>query len=240
MSARLPFHLDWPFRRVRPLPRLWIVIVLVCTLLIAPLVLQRVTASASGPGIAVIGDSISARYDDDPGSTDQAWWSVVGRHYGAPVSVFAESGSGYARAGHHCSGTRFADRLAAVAKATPTAVIVEGGRNDWAFCTGDSFPETTDAMVRTAVDRFLTRLQVAVDPRTKIIVLGPPWGPANASQQSRITSIIKASANRHQMMFIDTQGVFEDGRTVDGTHPDLAGSLALGNTVIKAIGPQLP
>lgn len=234
MSVRLPSKLDWH------LPRLWTVISLVCTLLIAPLVLQRVTASASGPRIAVIGDSISARYNDEPGNAKQAWWSVVGRHYGAPVSVFAESGSGYARAGHHCTGSRFADRLAAVAKTTPKVVIVEGGRNDWAYCTGDSYSETTDGIVRTAVDRFLTTLQATVDPQAKIIVLGPPWGPTDASQQSRITSIIKASADRHQVMFISTRGVFGGGRTVDGTHPDLAGSMELGKRVIERIGPQLP
>lgn len=240
MSALPPFQLDWHFRGVRPLSRVWIVIALVCTLLTAPLALQRVTASASGPGIVVIGDSISARYNDDPGSSDQAWWSVVGRHYGASVAVFAESGSGYSRAGRHCTGTRFVDRLAAVDEATPKVVIVEGGRNDWAFCTGGSYSETTDTMVRTAVDRFLTTLQVTVDPQTKIIVLGPPWGPSNASQQRRITSIIKASADRHQVMFIDTQGVFEGGHTVDGTHPDLAGSLELGKRVIDAMGAHLP
>lgn len=110
MSARSPVQLDWP------LSRLWIVIALVCTLLTAPLVLQRVTASATGPGIAVIGDSISARYNDEPGDAKQGWWSVVGRHYKIGVENFSQSGSGFARPGLRCSGNRFGNRLAAIAK----------------------------------------------------------------------------------------------------------------------------
>lgn len=223
-----------------PVLRVWIVIALVCTLLLAPLVLQRVTASASGAGIVVIGDSISERYNDDPGSAEQAWWSVVGRHYEATVTTFAESGSGFVRLGHRCTGTRFRDRLAEVAKSAPKIVIVEGGRNDSAFCKRETLAESSNAMVRVAVDRFLTNLQNALDPNTTIYVLGPPWGSLNASERSRITSIIKSSAQRHHMRFIDTRGVFNGNRTIDGIHPNRAGSVALGNRVIKGIGPRLP
>lgn len=223
-----------------PVPRMWIVFALVCTLLIAPLALLRVTASASGPGIVVIGDSITARYDNDPGSDTQGWWSIVGRHYGAHVTTFAQSGSGYGRPGLRCSGTRFVDRLGDVTKSAPKVVIVEGGRNDWSFCTGNALSETTDAMVKVAVDGFLTRLRKALAPHTPIYVLGPPWGHADALQRSRITSIIEASAKSHHMRFIDTQAVFDGGRTVDGIHPNREGSVALGQRVIKAIGPQLP
>ncbi|MDQ3157742.1 MAG: SGNH/GDSL hydrolase family protein [Actinomycetota bacterium] len=229
MSARLP------------LPRVWIVIVLLCTLLLAPLVLQRVTASASGPGIAVIGDSISARYNDDPGSDQQAWWSVVGRHYEAPVTIFAESGSGYVRPGGLCDGTRFGDRVADVAKSAPRIVIVEGGRNDWAFCTaGHRLAQASNARVKVSVDRFLTKLQRALAPNTTIYVLGPPWGTVSASQRSRVTAIIRSSAQRHHMRFIDTHGVFDGGGTIDGTHPNRAGSMALGTRVVDAIGARLP
>jgi len=223
-----------------PVLRVWIVIALVCALLLAPLVLQRVTASASGAGIVVIGDSISDRYNDDPGGAEQAWWSVVGRHYEATVTTFAESGSGFVRLGNRCTGTHFGHRLADVAKSSPKVVIVEGGRNDWSFCHRDAIAQTSNAMVKTSVDRFLTNLQNALDPNTTIYVLGPPWGSVNASEQSRITSIIKSSAQRHHMKFIDTRGVFNGNRTIDGTHPNRNGSMALGNRVIKGIGPQLP
>ena len=228
MSARLP------------LPRVWIVVVLLCTLLAAPLVMQRETASASGPRIAVIGDSISARYNDRQGSAQQAWWSVVGRRYQAPVTVFAESGSGYVRPGGLCNGTRFRDRVADAVKSSPTVVIVEGGRNDWAYCAGRQVTQASDARVKSAVDRFLTKLQRALDPKTTIYVLGPPWGTVSATQKNRVTSIIKSSTQRHHMRFIDTTGVFNGDRTIDGTHPNRAGSMALGNRVVARIGLRLP
>lgn len=34
--------------------------------------------------------------------------------------------------------------------------------------------------------------------------------------------------------------IVEGGRTTDGTHPNLAGSVALGERVIEEIGPRLP
>ncbi|MGZ5368874.1 SGNH/GDSL hydrolase family protein [Aeromicrobium sp.] len=228
MSARLP------------LPRVWILTAMMCAFLVAPLVFQGGTASASGPSIAVIGDSISARYNDDPGSARQAWWSVVGRHYEAPVTIFAESGSGYVRPGGLCDGTRFGDRLADVVESDPQVVIVEGGRNDWAYCNDLEITQASNASLKASVDRFLTELQRSLDPRTTIYVLGPPWGTVNASEQSRVTSIIESSARRHYMRFIDTQGVFDGARTIDGTHPNRAGSLALGDRVVEGIGSQLP
>jgi len=214
--------------------------VLCCVLLVAPTVLQRVTASASNPGISVIGDSISARYNDDPRSAQQAWWSVVGRHYEAPVTIFAESGSGYVRPGSLCTGTRFGDRVADVAKTAPRIVIVEGGRNDWAYCAGQGIFRASDTRVKAAVDHFLSKLQRALDSSTTIYVLGPPWGTTGAAERNRLTSIIRASARSHHMFFIDTRGVFDGGRTVDGTHPNRAGSKALGDRVIEGIGAELP
>lgn len=233
MSARLPLPRVWIARRF------WIVGALVCTLIAAPLLVQREDASASGPVIAVIGDSISARYDDSPGSDRQAWWSVVGRNYGAHVTTFAESGSGYVRNGHACTGTRFADRLTDVARAEPTIVIVEGGRNDWAFCKDGGFALTTDALLRKSVDEFFTKLKRAVASGTTIIVLGPPWGSKQVEEQARVSAIIKQAARRHDLTFIATDGVFTGDRTLDGIHPNRAGSMALGKTVIQALGPKL-
>lgn len=205
-----------------------------------PVLAQRDGASASGPVIAVIGDSISARYDDSPGSDKQAWWSVVGRHYGAHVETFAESGSGYVRNGHACTGTRFIDRLDEVADAEPTIVIVEGGRNDWAFCTDGGFALTTDALVKSSVEVFFTKLKQVIAPGTTIVVLGPPWGSEQAEMQARVSGIIEEAARRHQLRFISTEGVFIGDRTLDGIHPNHAGSMALGNTVVMALGPKLP
>ena len=40
-------------------------------------------------GIVVVGDSITARYNDEPGDPDQGWWSVTGRRFDADVRTYA-------------------------------------------------------------------------------------------------------------------------------------------------------
>lgn len=223
-----------------PLPRVWILVLLVCGLLIIPLSLQRVTASASGTRVAVIGDSITARYSDDPGSEDQAWWSFVGRHYGADVATFAQSGSGFGRPGISCEGTRYGERLDDVRDYQPQVVLVEGGRNDWSYCEDGQLRTTTDEQVRKSVDTFLAKLKDTVEPGTRIYVLGPPWGPIQSAEGDRVTEIVKASATRHQLFYISTTGVFTSSHVRDGIHPNRAGSRELGTRVIEAIGPKLP
>ncbi len=89
--------------------------------------------SAVAPrGIVVVGDSITARYNDKPGDAMQGWWSIVGRHYDAKVTTYAQSGSGYLRPGQLCTGNRFIDRQQAFTGEAPSLFIIEGGRNDWA------------------------------------------------------------------------------------------------------------
>lgn len=223
----------------RVAPRGWLILALLATLVLVPPVAQRVNA-AGGPTIAVVGDSITARYNDDPGDARQGWWSMVGRHYHHHVSTFAESGSGFQRRGNGCSGTRFADRLQALRHTEPRVVIVEGGRNDWATCSSAGLTPSLNSRVQSAADRFLTQLRTIVPTSTQIYVLGPPWGPVDAGQSERITAIIKGSAERHGMQFIDTAGVFAGRRTVDGIHPNRAGNRALAERVIAALGPTLP
>src|SRR5215212_4779994 len=117
-----------------------VVLAILATLLIAPFIAwqgatgeERVTISPLAPhGIVVVGDSITARYNDEPGSADQGWWSVTGHHFHATVTRYAQSGSGYLRPGHACTGNTFIDRPEAYAGPAPSLLIVEGGRNDWA------------------------------------------------------------------------------------------------------------
>ena len=77
--------------------RLWLMVALFCVIVLAPLTVQRVKASAGGPTVAVIGDSITARYHDQPGDARPGWWSVVGRNYRVHVTTSAPSGSGFVR-----------------------------------------------------------------------------------------------------------------------------------------------
>src|SRR3954462_6035434 len=63
-----------------------LVLAVLAALLIAPFIAwqgatgdERVPVSRLAPhGIVVVGDSITARYDDKPGSPDQGWWSITG------------------------------------------------------------------------------------------------------------------------------------------------------------------
>ncbi len=78
--------------RPRTAARTPIVIALAVALLFAPLLAwSAVDGKASATsiiaphGIVVVGDSITARYNDRPGDAMQGWWSIVGRHYDATV-----------------------------------------------------------------------------------------------------------------------------------------------------------
>ena len=208
-----------------------------------PLVLETAQGEAPGEGtdpyrhgIVVVGDSITARYDDDEGEASQGWWSFVGRHFDAQVTTYAQSGSGYQRPGHRCGGTRFADRVEALEGPAPSVFIVEGGRNDWASCREGRLVVSTDADVQRAVDGYLASVRAALPRSTRIVVLGPPWGPSDPWQQRRITSIVHTSALRNGLEYVDTGGTLDRAdRVLDGVHPNRAGSRALGEAVIAAL-----
>lgn len=197
---------------------------------------QSRPVSAIAPhGIVVVGDSISARYNDEPGDPRQAWWSVTARRFDADVRTYAQSGSGYLRPGLRCTGDRFIDRPAAYTGDAPSILIVEGGRNDWARCVDGTFVWSTDAEVEHAVDTYLDVLQAHVPVSTRIVVLGPPWGPLDQTNAVRITRIIETSAREHGLEFVSTRDALTADRVVDGVHPNRAGSLAIARRVIRAL-----
>ncbi|MCW2788372.1 MAG: hypothetical protein JWQ91_2505 [Aeromicrobium sp.] len=197
---------------------------------------EKEALSALAPqGIVVVGDSISARYDDEVGGEDQAWWSITGRRFNANVTTYAQSGSGYLRPGRRCTGDRFIDRTPAYAGDAPSILIVEGGRNDWSRCDDGLFVPSTDAEVQHAVDTYLDVLQGWLPRSTRIIVLGPPWGPFDPENGQRVTAIIEAEAKAHGLQFISTTGALTASRVVDGIHPNRAGSVAIARKVIAAL-----
>ncbi|MCW2830101.1 MAG: hypothetical protein JWP31_793 [Aeromicrobium sp.] len=196
---------------------------------------QRATSTLAPRGIAIVGDSITARYNDDPGDPAQGWWSVMGRHLGVEVTTYAQSGSGYLRPGHRCEGSRFIDRSPAYAEESPSILIVEGGRNDWSSCVDGQFVPSSDAEVRHAVATYLDVLQTYLPSSTRIIVLGPPWGPMDQVNGRRVTAIIQDEAEQHGVEFISTTGTLTAERVLDGVHPNRAGSLAIGRRVIAAL-----
>lgn len=220
-----------------------ILLAVLATLLIAPFITwqgatgdERVPVSRLAPrGIVVVGDSITARYNDEPGDAEQGWWSMTGDHFDAKVTRYAQSGSGYLRQGHACEGNTFIDRTEAYAGPAPSVLIVEGGRNDWATCRDGHYVIAADDVIEHAVDRYLDTLQTFLPTSTRIVVLGPPWGPRDLANQLRVTAIIEAQAAQHGIQFVSTRGTLTDDRVIDGVHPNRKGSLAIARRVIAAL-----
>jgi len=195
------------------------------------------TPSSIAPhGIVVVGDSITANYNNTPGDDRQGWWSIVGHRFGAHVTTYAQSGSGYLRPGRACAGNRFIDRVRAFTGVAPSLFIIEGGRNDWANCENGQEVRAPDIAIAHAVDRYLTTLQTFLPRSTHIIVMGPPWGPRDPANGVRVTSIVKSAAMRQGVKYVSTAGALTKDRVIDGVHPNLAGSRAIAAKVIKALG----
>jgi lysophospholipase L1-like esterase len=220
-----------------------LVLAIVVALLMAPFIAwqgatgdERVTISPLAPrGIVVVGDSITARYNDEPGDERQGWWSMAGRYFHAQVTRYAQSGSGYLRPGHACTGNTFIDRPDAYTGPAPSLLIIEGGRNDWASCDGDRLVTAPDDRIEHAVDRYLDTLQTFLPASTRIVVLGPPWGPLDRANGRRVTAIIEAQAKQHGIQFIGTGGALTADSVIDGVHPNRKGSLAIARRVIAAL-----
>lgn len=189
-------------------------------------------------GIVVVGDSITARYNDSPGDADQGWWSVVGRTFGADVTTYAQSGSGYLRPGHRCGGDRFINRSDVFAGEAPSILLVEGGRNDWARCLEGRLHPASNALLQREVDAYFDTLTTQLPASTRIVVVGPPWGPLQSAHGRRIAQLIAAEAEAHDLEFVDMTGVLDADRVHDGVHPNRAGSLAIARRVVRALDPR--
>jgi lysophospholipase L1-like esterase len=187
-------------------------------------------------GIVVVGDSITAEYNDQEGDELEGWWSMVGRHFGAHVTTHAQSGSGYLRQGLACTGDRFIDRPEAFRGTAPSLFIVEGGRNDWASCIEGRHVAAPDADIARAVNHYLDVLQANLPRSTRIVVLGPAWGPLDQLGRKRLTAIVHAAAKAHGVQYVSTMGTIDRReRVLDGIHPNRAGSRALADRVIAAL-----
>ncbi|MFS0885034.1 SGNH/GDSL hydrolase family protein [Aeromicrobium sp. 179-A 4D2 NHS] len=127
-------------------------------------------APAAKPTIMVVGDSITARYNNIPGHANQGWWSMVGQRLNATMLTSAEAGTGIiARGGvEHCKlmdknpltnhGVRTRNALR---KKKFDALIVEVGANDWRRCT------TVNKKVKVVTKvRQKTKVKVEVKGKT--------------------------------------------------------------------------
>jgi lysophospholipase L1-like esterase len=197
-----------------------------------------VPAPASAPTITVVGDSITAWFDDEPGGLKQGWWSMLGRDLGASVTTLAEGGSGMNVRGKSCRGTTFGQRLAAIEPSD--YVIIQGGRNDLATCTAAGVKKSLPrAKRREGIERYLARLGRRVDelgiPRRHVLVMSP-WGRTDRRRGHQIQSYLRLYSNRNHegFTYVETRMLPERMR-VDDKHPNRVGNAYLAAAVHRAI-----
>lgn len=200
--------------------------------------------AATTPTMVVIGDSITWRGDNIPGSTNRGWWSYLGRELGLRIIRHAERGSGFGKRGKAadgtsvCGGSTFYSRLdrPAVAADVTAArlVIVAGGVNDMYRCVyrngAWSQVPTSEGQLKRDVHRTMLRLAELRPTRRSSVYITAPYGPfaAGAAAKTWIVPLIKAEALAAGFRYVDTsRGTLDGDRTDDGVHPNYAGNLRL-------------
>lgn len=173
--------------------------------------------------VVVIGDSMTARYDDEVGSPNRAMYSFLAEKLSMTPVTFAESGSGFYRRGidSSCTGTRYADRISRALAANPRVLLVQGGRNDYRGCTKPVSQATTEKYTRS----FLRSLALAADRsglRRRDIYVHSPWGTTKVAEGKRIRPMIKQWTRYYGLIFISGTSMDRDDAP-DGIHPDESG-----------------
>lgn len=200
-------------------------------------------ASAAGDQlkIMVVGDSYSARYTDETGSTARAWWSYLREDLDATVTVSAQSGAGILMRGDNCQGVRIGDlsTLTKLRDADPDVLVVESGANDWGHCVNGvrTSHMSTPTLVKGWVDRYMA--QLAKDaatvgiPKNRIYVTSF-WAAQNSeSTRTTIVNYYAAAAKANGFKFVPMPRLTVrntlDGSLGNGdrTHPNITGSREL-------------
>lgn len=203
--------------------------------------------------LVVLGDSISAYYNNKSGSQNRAWWSYLASKTQLKPVVLAEGGSGFTRRGRvtryekGCQGTTLHERLqksknrAQIKKAK--VVVIMAGVNDPRKC---AYPDTksraeytlaptTKEEVSKAVRvtmREIKRIRGA--KRMKSVYVTVPWGEHRPEDKGWVTSAVKAGAKKYRAQYVNTSSALTSPqRRKDHTHPNRAGSKALYNVFVK-------
>lgn len=198
-------------------------------------------AADDRPHIMVIGDSYSARYTDETGSTARAWWSYLREDLDAKLTVAAESGAGILMKGTGCKGKRLGDysKLDALKSASPDIVIVEGGANDWGHCVNGvrTSHMNKPTLIKGWVDRYFKQLAVdtkaAGISRNKVYVTSF-WAAQNSEKtRSIIVGYYRQAAKANGFKWVEMPRL-EHRHTLDAelangdrTHPNISGSREL-------------
>ena len=134
--------------------------------------------TADGPfkgGIVVVGDSITAEYNDEPGDDMQGWWSMVGRHFGA-TSPRTRSRVGLPAAGPRLQRQPLHRPSRGVPRHRTGPVHRRGRAERLGVVHRGPARRDVGRRHRPPVDHYLDVLQANLPRSTRILVLGPPWG----------------------------------------------------------------
>lgn len=224
--------------------RLKLVVIGVLAAAIGPLGIAAPATAATEddsvrPRILIIGDSITARYNDVPGSPRRGWWSYVGAVLDSDVITSAQSGTGFLSRGgaKECaltsknSLTTFATRVKReVTKVKPDTLIIAGGANDWRRCSNGTVKTTSSKVVRKQIHSFMKVLErqraAAGIPRSRVLITDPR-GSSRLAARSMVERILAKETKQHGFVYVRLTPL-PDRQTRDRTHPNAAGSRALG------------
>lgn len=147
--------------------------------------------------IAVLGDSYTA--GRGAASVTEGYAATLGKELDVPVLLFGVAGSGFIKEGS-CGGARYDRRLAPVAAADPSLILVQGGLND----QGEAPPVLTDAA--TSV---LEELK-ALAPTAKVVLAGPVDPKGGNEFVARASDALATAADRAGVPYIDMLGWIDD------------------------------
>ncbi|WP_345761505.1 SGNH/GDSL hydrolase family protein [Diaminobutyricibacter sp. McL0608] len=132
------------------------------------IVAHTTEASATGPTVVAIGDSIMEGHGLHPG---QAWPALLAQEYGWRLTNLASDGSGFVTPGDN--GDTFADQVAVAARLNPSIVFVSGSSNDLG---------SDDTMIAGETAATIRALHAAL-PRAEILAVSPVWNDKNVPPQ---------------------------------------------------------
>lgn len=214
---------------------------LALVVLLAPSLASAEEVPPTPPTVLIFGDSITARYNDDPTSLGYGWWARTA--YGLKMTpvVNAFSGSGMQVLGPNCKayGTSFVDRLGLIDETVPDMIIVEGGRNDMFRCKDSRHrPINTKSYAYAGINTYMKALRqhvntIGLDPSKVYVVT--PWGTKEKQWRALIVKYTKALARAQGFHFIDTPMIPATHLNSDRIHPNIRGSRALSNQVLAYV-----
>jgi acyl-CoA thioesterase-1 len=190
-----------------------------------PTVVERtIEASADGPVVVTIGDSIMEGHGLDP---TQAWPALLAERDGWRLTNLASDGSGFAMAGNNRD--TFADQVAVAARLHPDIVIIGGSSNDLGVNAATLAKATTDAIKKLRVEL----------PNADIIALSAVWGnTAVPAQISSINADVDAAAVSVEATYLNIGQPLSNKADLmqgDDVHPTADGQRDLAAAISRAM-----